>query len=95
MILVYRPPDSPKSSDETLFDAILKYCAVPIPTVLLGDFNIHINRTTREGFGPASNRFETLFETCNLVHNVIVPTRRNAILDLVLSTANIVSNVEI
>ncbi|KAL6736140.1 hypothetical protein Aduo_006526 [Ancylostoma duodenale] len=95
LITVYRPPSSPKHEDDKLIETIFDLCSASSQVVLLGDFNVNLMSSARATNDSATRRFENLFESCNLVQNVSAATRQGALLDLVLSSEPITSNLKL
>ncbi|KAK6743085.1 hypothetical protein RB195_010386 [Necator americanus] len=90
-VVTYRPPDSAKTDDGTLFDAILEVCLSSPKIIIVGDFNVDMNKHRNS----TTERFKTLLENRDLAQNIDAPTSFRSILDLVLSSISSISDVEI
>lgn len=77
VIAVYRPPKLSDNSTEILLNTISDLCAIDLPIILLGDFNLHND--------PVSENFSLSTLSLGLTQHVTMPTRGNTILDLIFS----------
>ncbi|EYC44238.1 hypothetical protein Y032_0467g1986 [Ancylostoma ceylanicum] len=93
--VVYRPPNSSKRDDDELIQLLTHITSTNNHTIVLGDFNLQIDWSNKTCTNPASNSFLEFFSRCGLHQNVTLPTHSNNILDLVLSSTAIVSNVNV
>ena len=92
--LAYRSPTDGDEDIKSLFEQISHYSNYR--TMVMGDFNYgDINWEEKES-GPHGKEFLELVEDCFLYQNVLLPTRGNNILDLVLSSEqNMIEEVEV
>ncbi|EYC18837.1 hypothetical protein Y032_0026g1394 [Ancylostoma ceylanicum] len=91
--VVYRPPNSSKADDEKLIDQLSYSASSCTRSVVLGDFNLHIDWDRRAPLNHSSASFFDFFSDCGLHQNVTSPTHNNNVLDLVLSSSAIISSV--
>ena len=94
LLLVYRPPHRHRDEDADLYTK-LGSLVNNRPSIILGDFNCHMNWEDREGNGEAKRLLD--FANDNfLTQWVREPTRGNSILDLVFTTEdNIVTDLSV
>ncbi|XP_074479436.1 uncharacterized protein LOC141760478 [Sebastes fasciatus] len=82
VILIYRRPEPNPSFLSDLSDLLTLASSLPLPLLLLGDFNIHMDSHTCQ----LASDFSTLLDNFNLTQHVNFPTHDNGhILDLVCS----------
>ncbi len=88
VICAYRPPNSSVDQSVQLYRLLHYFCDTPLPVVLIGDFNLpHIEWARHDCPGTTVySEFMNLVNTNSLVQKVLVPTRLENILDLVLCT---------
>ncbi|KAK6042057.1 hypothetical protein COOONC_20438, partial [Cooperia oncophora] len=91
--VVYRPPNSTKSEDEELIEALQDIISAQANSVILGDFNLLIDWDNLRALNSSSTRFLEFFQQSFLQQHVSLPTHENNVLDLVLSTFPNVSEV--
>ncbi|KAF2346276.1 Endonuclease/exonuclease/phosphatase, partial [Trinorchestia longiramus] len=92
IVLVYRNPTYTAIEDDEFYDCLDNILSTPYEILIMGDFNLpHINWTTRQSQAPGSKLID-LMNTNSLPQHVNEPTRRNNILDLVMTTANLSIN---
>lgn len=88
--VVYRPPSSDVFHSNLLLSALDHFCNVAYPVVLCGDFNLPLidwtNNTAPNDF--CNMPFLEMTWRNSLCQLIDVPTRGNAILDLLLTNAN-------
>ena len=94
LLLVYRPPHRHQDDDADLYGR-LGNLIDNLPSIILGDFNCHINWENREGDGEGKRLLD--FASDNfLTQWVREPTRGNNVLDLVFTTEdNIVTDLSV
>ncbi|KAK6730639.1 hypothetical protein RB195_007233 [Necator americanus] len=90
-VVTYRPPDSAKTDDDTLFDSIFELCLSSPKIIIVGDFNVDMNKHSNS----ITEHFKTLLESCDLAQNIHATTRLRPILDLVLSSGSSISDIKI
>lgn len=88
-ILIYRAPSSSSHDDDELLGTLATMCSAKTQIVLLGDFNLDCDWSSRCPHNSSSSKFLRFFNECNLVQNVFEPTRGNAVLDLILTSDRI------
>lgn len=94
-VLVYRPPNSRSEDDDDLIDRLMELCISRNHTILLGDFNLDIDWCLPSANNPASAKFLEFFTCLGITQHVTKPTRNNSILDIVLSSAPIIENLQV
>ncbi|KAF2345922.1 Endonuclease/exonuclease/phosphatase [Trinorchestia longiramus] len=92
IVLVYRNPTCTAIEDDEFYDCLDIILSTPHETLIMGDFNLpHINWTTRQSQAPGSKLID-LMNTNSLQQHVNEPTRRNNILNLVITTTDLSIN---
>ncbi|KAF2360134.1 Endonuclease/exonuclease/phosphatase [Trinorchestia longiramus] len=87
IVLVYRNPTSTAIDDYEFYDNIDNVLSAPHETLIMGDFNLpYENQTTRQSRASSFNLID-LINSNSLQQHVNEPTRRNNILDLVVTTS--------
>ena len=87
----YRPPDAPISHVDSLRDELARLSDGYIGVVLMGDMNIHHRKWLRYSNGNTGVG-ESLWHLCQeygLLQRVSQPTRKEYLLDLVLSDLDV------
>ena len=83
MFLLYRPPESSLSTFFTEFgDMIEQHCSCAKKTIVLGDFNFHVD----DASCPRAAHFKDLVTSLGLTQHVHMPTHKSShTLDLILT----------
>ncbi len=90
-VLVYRPPKAPAAFLSELCELLTPVCATSPSTLLLGDFNIHVDTSSCK----FASEFLSLLDCFNSVQHVQGPTHsRGHTLDLVCSTGFPLTNLQ-
>ena len=95
LLCVYRPPNLTALESSEVNSLICDLLSVPHTVVLCGDFNYNIDWVGQSCSGNPENEFLNSITSMNLMQHVKTPTRGENILDLVISEASSVSNVEV
>ncbi|XP_074476551.1 uncharacterized protein LOC141758790 [Sebastes fasciatus] len=91
VILIYRPPKPNSSFLSDLSELLIVASSLPLPLLLLGDFNIHMDSPTCK----LASDFSTLLDNFNLTQHITFPTHNKGhILDLVCSANVPVLNIQ-
>lgn len=90
----YRPPNCDYDVDLKICQEIHMGCSKNKETFILGDFNLpNIDWDTTVGYDRISSLYIDCFLDNFLCQNVLVPTRQNNILDLILSNQPLIVEV--
>ncbi|KAK6764451.1 hypothetical protein RB195_024682 [Necator americanus] len=90
-VVTYLPPDSAKTDDDTVFDAIFEICLSSPKIIIVDDFNVDMNKHSNS----ITECFKTLLESCDLAQNIHAATHLRSILDLVHFSGSSISDIEI
>lgn len=95
LVLVYRPPNSTLTDDESLRELLFELCLYESGVVVLGDFNLDVDWAQGKANNFSSKKFVETFDCCKLFQYVTSPTRGDSVLDLILASIPCVHNVSI
>ncbi|KAK6764801.1 hypothetical protein RB195_024937 [Necator americanus] len=94
-ILVYRPPNSSAADDKKLVDVLSDLAVMNHQTIILGDFNLHIDWINSVAFNSSSSLFLDFFTSADFVQNVNLPTHADKVLDILLTPSAYTLDVEL
>ncbi|KAK6763944.1 hypothetical protein RB195_024327 [Necator americanus] len=95
LILVYRPPNSSAADDKRLVDVLSDPAVMNHQTVILGDFNLHVDWINSIAFNSSSSHSLDFFTSADFVQNVNLPTRADRVLDILLTPSTYTLDVEL
>ncbi|KAK6761546.1 hypothetical protein RB195_022567 [Necator americanus] len=94
-MLVCRPPNSSAANDKKLVDVLSDFADMNHQTVILGDFNLHVDWINSIAFNSSSSLFLDFFTSAGFVQNVNLPTHADRVLDILLTPSTYTLDVEL
>lgn len=95
LVAVYRPPNISPGDDASFIEFLSDICSSSSHTLLIGDFNLSIDWPSKMPRNHSSGLYLQFFDNYGFVQYVTHPTLGSNILDLVLCSAPLVTDVSI